>query len=85
MFVIVKGKVLVHCLMGMSRSATLVIAFLMKSRNKSVLEAFKEVYSFQANIRFKKFKFKVKLSRDVRPNDGFIKQLAELDKSIRGC
>ena len=85
MFVIVKGKVLVHCLMGMSRSATLVIAFLMKSRNKSVLEAFKEVYRFQVNIRFKKIKFQVKLSRDVRPNDGFIKQLAELDKSIREC
>lgn len=29
--------------------------------------------------------FQVKLTRDVRPNDGFIKQLAELDKSIRKC
>ena len=43
-----QGNVLVHCLMGMSRSATLVIAFLMKKRNKTVLEAFKEVSFFQS-------------------------------------
>ena len=39
------GSVLVHCLMGMSRSATLVIAFLVKTRSRTVLEAFKEVKS----------------------------------------
>ena len=43
LFDMFQGNVLVHCLMGMSRSATLVIAFLMKKRNKTVLEAFKEV------------------------------------------
>ena len=42
-FVMFQGSVLVHCLMGMSRSATLVIAFLMKNRKRTVLEAFKEV------------------------------------------
>ena len=45
------GKVLVHCLMGMSRSASLVIAFLMIHKQMSVKEAFREV----------------KKTRDVRP------------------
>jgi len=36
-----KGIVLVHCLMGMSRSATLVLAFLMLRRETPILEACK--------------------------------------------
>ena len=37
------GRVLVHCLMGMSRSASLVIAFLMIKRNMSVIDAVRKV------------------------------------------
>ena len=40
---------------------------------------------FKVNEQFLTFKFKVKFTRDVRPNDGFIKQLAELDKTINEC
>jgi len=64
---LLNGKVLVHCLMGMSRSATLVLAFLMKKENMTVVEAFKQVL----------------LSRDIRPNDGFIKQLAEYQQVLK--
>merc|ERR1711963_297769 len=57
------GRILVHCLMGMSRSATLVLAFLVKRRQMDLIEALKLVKS----------------SRDIRPNDGFLWQLAELE------
>ncbi|KAH8822736.1 protein-tyrosine phosphatase-like protein [Flagelloscypha sp. PMI_526] len=54
------GCVLVHCQMGMSRSATCVIAYIMKTRELGLSEA----------IRF------VKDCRPViRPNDGFLRQL----------
>merc|ERR1712080_550943 len=60
------GSVLVHCLMGMSRSATCVLAFLCIKRNMSAVEAV----------------MKVKEARDVRPNDGFLIQLSRLDLKL---
>lgn len=61
------GKVMVHCLMGMSRSSTCVLAFLMIKHRFSAEEALKMV----------------RLNRDIRPNDGFLHQLAELDNKLR--
>ncbi|XP_013149480.1 PREDICTED: dual specificity phosphatase DUPD1-like isoform X2 [Papilio polytes] len=61
------GKVLVHCLMGVSRSATCALAFLMIKRGMSFTEALALVRS----------------RRDIHPNDGFLRQLQQLDKELR--
>ncbi|CAH2321683.1 dual specificity phosphatase 13-like [Pelobates cultripes] len=61
------GKVLVHCAMGISRSSTLVIAFLMIHRRLSVMDAIKLVVE----------------KRYIRPNNGFLAQLIQLDKQLR--
>ncbi|XP_058791767.1 dual specificity protein phosphatase MPK-4-like [Phymastichus coffea] len=54
------GKILVHCYFGISRSATIVIAFIMKKYNLSYNDAFEAVK---------------KKRRFVGPNPGFIAQL----------
>lgn len=61
------GKVLVHCLMGMSRSSTCVLSYLMIKEGFTATDALR----------------RVRLNRDIRPNDGFLHQLAELDNKLR--
>ncbi|CAG4979695.1 unnamed protein product [Parnassius apollo] len=61
------GRVLVHCLMGVSRSATCALAFLMIKRGMTFTEALALVRS----------------RRDIHPNDGFIRQLQQLDRELR--
>ncbi|XP_075154618.1 dual specificity protein phosphatase 13B isoform X5 [Haematobia irritans] len=61
------GKVLVHCLVGMSRSATCVLAYLMICRKMSAVDAIR----------------KVRMHRDIHPNDGFLQQLADLDMELK--
>lgn len=61
------GKVLVNCLMGMSRSSTCVLAYLMIMQNMTAIDALTAV----------------RRHREIRPNDGFLKQLAELDNELR--
>lgn len=62
----VPGRVLVHCVMGVSRSATLVLAFLMISEGLTLQEAVAAV----------------RPHRDVCPNPGFLQQLRTLDMSL---
>ncbi|KAF7247251.1 Dual specificity protein phosphatase 13 isoform B [Varanus komodoensis] len=57
------GKVFVHCAMGLSRSATLVLAYLMIHENLTLVEALKSVDSH----------------RGICPNTGFLRQLRLLD------
>ncbi|KAH9524056.1 Dual specificity protein phosphatase 3 [Bulinus truncatus] len=60
------GVVFVHCQLGISRSATVVIAYLMLKRNMDLMSAVKHV----------------RQRREIFPNDGFIKQLTTLSKEI---
>lgn len=61
------GKVLVHCTVGVSRSATLVLAYLMIRQNLTLVDAIKTV----------------KDHRGVIPNRGFLRQLSGLDIILR--
>ncbi|PPQ73826.1 hypothetical protein CVT26_012141 [Gymnopilus dilepis] len=54
------GRILVHCVMGISRSATVVAAYLMQSRNMTAHEA---------------LNFVKKVRPQAHPNYGFVKQL----------
>lgn len=66
-FCVCPGKVLVHCTVGVSRSATLVLAYLMIRQNLTLVEAIKTV----------------KDHRGVIPNRGFLRQLNGLDGILR--
>nr|XP_033806052.1 dual specificity protein phosphatase 26 [Geotrypetes seraphini]XP_033806054.1 dual specificity protein phosphatase 26 [Geotrypetes seraphini]XP_033806055.1 dual specificity protein phosphatase 26 [Geotrypetes seraphini]XP_033806056.1 dual specificity protein phosphatase 26 [Geotrypetes seraphini] len=61
------GKILVHCAVGVSRSATLVLAYLMIHHHMALVEAIKTV----------------KDHRGIIPNRGFLRQLVALDNSLR--
>ncbi|XP_073685033.1 dual specificity protein phosphatase 13A-like [Garra rufa] len=60
-------RVLVHCAVGVSRSASLVLAYLMIHQHLSLLDAIKTV----------------KEHRWIFPNRGFLKQLRALDATLR--
>lgn len=61
-----EGKVMVHCKVGASRSATIVIAFLMIKRHMTVQEAVRMVRS----------------KREIAPNEGFLQQLCNLNDKL---
>lgn len=61
------GSILVHCNAGISRSSTIVIAYIMKEREESLLSAFELVKS----------------ARPIaKPNPGFMKQLRIFEKEL---
>lgn len=62
------GNILVHCMAGISRSATILAAYLMKKNNLTAREA------IQALER-KRWQ--------VYPNDGFIRQLQQYERHVR--
>ncbi|RWR76489.1 dual specificity protein phosphatase PHS1 [Cinnamomum micranthum f. kanehirae] len=62
-------KVLVHCFEGRSRSATVVLAYLMLRKNFTLLEAW---------TRLKR------VHRRAQPNDGFAKILLDFDRKLHG-
>ena len=62
------GNVLVHCVAGISRSASVVLAYLMWKENMS----FEEALEYLKGLR-----------PIVEPNDGFVKQLKDFEVQIR--
>lgn len=64
------NKVLVHCNAGVSRSVTIVTAYLMKHYGLRLADAFEKVRS---------------LRPAARPNPGFLEQLQAYDKELLEC
>ncbi|XVE84316.1 hypothetical protein DITRI_Ditri17bG0003200 [Diplodiscus trichospermus] len=64
------GGVLVHCVVGKSRSVTIIVAYLMKKHGMTLSQALEHV----------------KCKRPLAaPNSGFISQLKEFEKSLQGA
>ncbi|VDI34837.1 atypical dual specificity phosphatase [Mytilus galloprovincialis] len=63
------GKILVHCVAGVSRSVTLCIAYLMKYQKLTLFKAHEEV---------------IKRRPIIRPNMGFWEQMIEYEKVLHG-
>ncbi|KAJ6250496.1 dual specificity protein phosphatase [Anaeramoeba flamelloides] len=61
------SKILVHCRLGISRSSTVIIYYLMKYHNLR----YQEAYDWVKSCRFL-----------IDPNPGFVKQLKELEKKL---
>ncbi|XP_005108873.1 uncharacterized protein LOC101845577 [Aplysia californica] len=61
------GKVFVHCVQGVSRSATLVLAYLMIKRHMTAQDATRLVRS----------------EREIFPNPGFLQQLCDLHEKLK--
>lgn len=61
------GKIMVNCVQGVSRSATLVIAFLMIKCHMTAEDAVRTV----------------RAKREICPNDGFLQQLCDLNEKLK--
>lgn len=61
-----KAPTLVHCMMGISRSSSVVLAYLMYQKRMTLAEAFEHV----------------SLHRDISPNTGFFSQLTKYEKTL---
>ena len=83
------GKILVNCHLGVSRSPTCVLAYLITRHNMTVAQAVDQVYPDWCNISdlfldlLEQNIFQVRKHRMVKPNEGFLKQLTELDVRLR--
>lgn len=62
------GKVLIHCMCGISRSVTIIVAYLIK----------KHKYTLNDAILYLKDK-----KQNINPNDGFINQLKKYEKKFK--
>lgn len=64
-----EGRIaLVHCRVGSSRSASFVLAFLVREHGKTLWQAYDEV----------------RMIHSIKPNKGFAKQLLEFEIKVRG-
>ena len=76
---------LVNCQKGVSRSSAAVLAYLMLRHNMTAVAALVQVTGSPLCCRVATLApvLQVRQHRDVRPNDGFLRQLAELDNKLR--
>ena len=65
-FVSFSGKIYIHCQSGVSRSASIVLAFLLLKRSMRLMDAVRAVRE----------------KRKILPNDGFISQLIALEETL---
>ncbi|KAG6910573.1 hypothetical protein DXG01_009524 [Tephrocybe rancida] len=63
------GKILIHCAAGISRSPTILAAYLLKRRGMSLKEALRHI---------------VQARPQVSPNSGFLQQLKDLEVELYG-
>jgi atypical dual specificity phosphatase len=68
-------NILVHCMAGISRSVSLVIAYLIKYRKMEFEGALAHLRSRRAIV--------LSLLRKSNPNEGFVNQLCEYEKRIK--
>ena len=64
-----KNRVFVHCQMGVSRSSTIVMAYLVKGKGFTLYDAYKLCKEQRPKIR---------------PNDGFFNRLTQFEKKVHG-
>ena len=64
-----KGRVFVHCSAGISRSVTIILAYLMTSKNMNLFGAYQHV---------------LKCRECMKPNQGFYKQLKQYELKLYG-
>ena len=62
------GKILVHCMAGVSRSATIVLVYMIRDHQMDLLDALKTA----------------RRKRYIYPNDGFLQQLIDYSKKLNG-
>ena len=74
---------MVNCYMGLSRSASCVLAYLMTKQDMSLnkVSRYHALY-IRYILLFKALDY-IKISRAVRPNEGFLKQLKVVDRRPR--
>jgi protein-tyrosine phosphatase len=61
-------KVLVHCYMGISRSSSCILAYLIKYKGYTFESAYLHVKSFKP---------------DIQPNEGFVQQLRQYENEVK--
>ena len=77
---------MVNCYMGLSRSASCVLAYLMTKQDMSLNKVSRYHALYCLYIRYillPQALDYIKISRAVRPNEGFLKQLKVVDRRAR--
>ena len=75
------GKILVNCFVGSSRSATVVVAYLIMCRWGRSVYNFKYT-TIVRGLSLEEALVTIKNKRDIKPNPGFLEQLLKLEADL---